>query len=126
LTKLFKHTILRKMRKIILLFILVFFISCAPYYRIRFQPFSNLIYSPTWNIDVYSAKKPSREYIEIGRIEATGSDIMRRALLMARKVGGDGLILLQGDKDTGYWNFGQVILPVTTKHLIFIVIKYKD
>jgi len=91
------------MKKIILLIFLVLSaISCE---LAKFQSFTNTKYPPTKNVDLYTDKKPEREYIEIGRIIVeedafTGEkNMVKGAIEKAQKVGADGLIWAKEDKD---------------------------
>jgi len=114
------------MNRFIILAVLIFsLISCS---TTTFQPFTNQKYTPTKKVDLYTDEKPSREYIEIGRI-IVGEDaftgethMVKWAIEKARKVGADGLIWVRDAKTfyaTKYYT-GEV------KEIIFIAIKYKE
>lgn len=113
------------MKNVALLFALILFISCS---TTTFQPFTSQKYAPTRKVDLYTDEKPSREYIEIGRIIVgedafTGEKYMVKwAIEKARKVGADGLIWVRDAKTFYATKFytGEV------KEIIFIAIKYKE
>lgn len=114
------------MKKIILCFSLLMFVSCAS--SVVYHPFTGP-YRQTTEVDVYMTEKPIKPYKEIGRIEVTegaggGKDMVSVAIKKAKEVGADGVILLTDKKDTGYIVSGNLILPGTVKHLVFIAIKY--
>ena len=117
------------MNRFLILFILIFnLLSCFACTTTTFQPFTKQKYAPTRKVDLYTNEKPTRSYIEIGRI-IVGEDaftgekhMVKWAIEKARKVGADGLIWVRDDKtyySTKYYK-GQV------KSIIFIAIKYKD
>jgi hypothetical protein len=115
------------MNRFLILFILIFnLLSCT---TTTFQPFTKQKYAPTRKVDLYTNEKPTRSYIEIGRI-IVGEDaftgekhMVKWAIEKARKVGADGLIWVK-DRTRFYalksGRAGEV------KEIIFIAIKYKD
>lgn len=116
------------MKKIILFFSLLMFISCAS--SVVYHPFTGP-YPKTTEVYVYMTEKPTKPYKEIGRIEVTegaggGRDMVQVAIKKAKEVGADGIILLSEEKDTGYIVMEKMILPGTVKHLVFIAIKYVE
>lgn len=118
------------MNRFIILIVLIFgLISCS---TVTFQPFTNQKYTPTRKVDLYTDEKPSREYIEIGRIIVgedafTGEKYMVKwALEKARKVGADGLIWVKEEKKFHAITVSGQLLAGDTKQVIFIAIKYKD
>jgi len=119
------------MRKYYLLSLVVFLLlaSCAS--SARFQPYTEIRYAPTKEVRVFTTQTPEREYIEIGMIEVTegaggGGDMLQVAIKKAKEIGADGLILVKEDKDTGYIMIGNMLLPGTTKKMVFIAIKFKE
>ena len=116
------------MKNVSLLFTLILFISCS---TTTFQPFTSQKYAPTKKVDLYTNEKPSREYIEIGRI-IVGEDaftgekyLVKWALEKARKVGADGLIWVKEEKKFHAITIDGQLLAGDTKQVIFIAIKYK-
>lgn len=118
------------MNRFMIVIILVFILtSCS---TVAFQPFTNQKYAPTEKVDLYVDEKPSREYIEIGRI-IVGEDaftgeknMVKWALDKARKVGADGLIWIKEEKKFYAIPYSESILAGDVKQIIFIAIKYKN
>lgn len=115
------------MNRFLILFILIFnLLSCT---TTTFQSFTKQKYAPTKKVDLYTNEKPSREYIEIGRI-IVGEDaftgekhMVKWAMEKARKVGADGLIWV---KDRTRFYALKSGIAGEVKEIIFIAIKYKD
>ena len=89
-------------------------------------------YAPTEKVDLYTDEKPSKEYIEIGRI-IVGEDaftgeknMVKWALEKAQKVGADGLIWEKEEKRIYAIPASGSVLAGDVKQIIFIAIKYKN
>lgn len=116
-------------RLVIFVIALVFMaISCS---TVTFQPYTNTKYPPSDKVDLYTDAKPSREYVEIGRI-LVGEDaftgeknMVKWALEKARSVGADGLIWAKEDKQFYAIPSGGSIIAGDSKQITFIAIKYK-
>ena len=104
-------------------------ISCS---TVTFQPFTNIKYSPTEKVDLYTDEKPAREYVEIGRI-IVGEDaftgeknMVKWALEKAQKVGANGLIWIKEDKQFYAIPSQGSVIAGDEKQIIFIAIRYKN
>lgn len=127
------------MKKTILYSTLILFISCATSSPVLYKPLSNASYPKTAKVDVYKAKKPSRDYTEIGsleiKMEAHKEDAMYAAVVAkAKEIGADAIILL---KDEVVMELVQVPRDIDNrqgtdaiekefKHLVFTAIIYSD
>lgn len=115
------------MKRTILFFLLVTSISCAS--SVNYQSFTTIKYAPVSTVDVYMTEKPDQEYKEIGRIGVTeglggDGDMVKQAIKKAKKVGADGIILLEETKDTRYIVSEDMVIPASVKYLAFVAIKY--
>lgn len=122
------------MKRVILYFILLFFISCAST-PVIYHSLSKTSYPKTTKVDVYKEEKPSKAYIEIGRIEIKDkaekeSKIYELAIKKAKEVGADGIILISEETQQGYIQLlKDTITPggeEVLKRLIFVAIKYVE
>lgn len=110
--------------------ILIFILSSCS--ATTFQPFTNQKYPPTEKVDLYVSEKPTKDYIEIGRIIVTEDaftgekNMVKWVIEKARQVGADGLIWLKEEKDFYAIPAGQSLLAGDVKKIIFIAIKYKN
>lgn len=113
-------------------FFMIFVFVLASCSTATFQPFTNLKYAQTKKIDLYTDEKPSREYIEIGRIIVdedviTGEkNMVKWALEKAQQVGADGLIWIKEDKQFYAIPSSGSVIAGNLKQIIFVAIKYKE
>lgn len=118
------------MKKAILCFSLLMFISCAG--SVVYRPLTDEKYPYSKHVDVYTKEKPQKPYKEIGKIEVKGGDIIKAAIKKAKKVGADGIILASESKKIVYLSRRNPetqtsdISPETEVHALFIAIKYTE
>lgn len=104
-------------------------ISCS---SVTYQPFTYVKYPPTQKVDLYTDEKPTREYIEIGRI-ISGEDaltgeknMVKWALEKAKKIGADGLIWVKDEKQFYAIPSQGSVIAAEEKKIVFVAIKYKS
>lgn len=122
------------MKKAVLCLTLFMFISCAST-PVIYHPLSDANYPRTTEVDVYKKEKPTKEYIEIGKIEIKEkaekeSKIFELAIKKAKEVGADGIVLISQETQSDYIHLLKDTLTpgaeVVVKRLIFIAIKYVE
>ncbi|UCC40142.1 MAG: hypothetical protein JSV96_01405 [Candidatus Aminicenantes bacterium] len=122
------------MKKIILCFTLLIFISCAST-PVIYRSLSDTSYPSTTKVDVYKKEKPTKEYIEIGRIEIKEqaekeNKVYELAIKKAKEVGADGIILVSDETSHEYVQLLKDTITssgdVVIKRMIFIAIKYVE
>jgi len=120
------------MKNAVLYITLFMFISCAST-PVIYHPLSDTHYPRTTDVDVYKKEKPTKEYIEIGKIEIKDkaekeSKMYELAIKKAKEVGADGIVLISQETQKDYIHLlRDTITPgaeVVMKRMTFIAIKY--
>lgn len=122
------------MKKAVLYLTLFMFISCAST-PVIYHSLTDTNYPRTTEVDVYRKEKPTKEYIEIGKIEIKEkaekeNKIFELAIKKAKEVGADGIVLISQETQSDYIHLLKDTLTpgaeVVVKRLIFIAIKYVE
>jgi hypothetical protein len=122
------------MKKAVLYITLFLFVSCAST-PVIYHPFSDTGYPRTTEVDVYKKGKPTREHIEIGKIEIKEkaekeNEIYELAVEKAKEVGADGIVLISQETQKDYIHLLKDTITesaeVVMKRMIFIAIKYVE
>lgn len=109
------------MKRLVLLFIPLFFLGCATTMTVYRQGFPAK--DKNAEIEIYDTKTPTRDYIEIARIDNSEGSV-KAILEKARQIGADAVIISYYTKQSGSVYKGTGYIG-TSKVISGVAIKYK-